>query len=228
MEPARIEHIDTPEGRILWREMLGVLPGLQAILNFVTEKQSAAAPGRLFWYQTELFERWFFRIPSPHTGCMIHSGDSWTGDRQATFFRFPDAADVVLASYGSSEGFPIDALLFTTPISGCVSGVAFGVRDFSPLTDDISEAFQAFSMRAGQNALPLSSATAILANSSLETARAHMLAKEIASLKNWRQPVTFSIRQGASDPSFLPAGLPAAFHATSPPDNRARHVSFCV
>ncbi|MCH4090646.1 hypothetical protein [Acetobacter sp.] len=208
MEPARIEHIDTPEGRTLWREMLGVLPGLQAVLGFVTSKQALCPSGRLLWYQAELFERWFFRIPSPHTGCMIQSADSWTGPYQTTFFRFQAAKDILLASYNDGGGFPIGALFLTAPSFQSVSGIAFSNRDLSSLMEDASSAFQAFSTPVWQGRPAVSSATAILGHVSSDEIRTRLLMQEVTSLKSWRQPVTF---------------LTAPFS-----DNRAGHVSFCV
>lgn len=215
MEAARIEHIDTPEGRVLWREMLGVLPGLRAVLNFVASKQATFPSSRLLWYQKELFERWFFRIPSPHTGCMIHSGDSWTGRHQTTFFRFPEASDIVLASYGDDKDLPLGALFLVKPSFATVSGVAFGGRTLSLLIEDASSAFQAFSTPAWHEMPALSSAMAIAGFPQLDNAKTQLLAQEVAALKVWRAPVALSFQHASGDrPCFS--------------DNRAGHVSFCL
>ncbi|BCK74442.1 hypothetical protein AA0242T_0912 [Acetobacter aceti NRIC 0242] len=215
MEAARIEHIDTPEGRILWREMLGVLPGLRAVLNFVTSRQATSPSGRLLWYQKELFERWFFRIPSPHTGCMIHSGDSWTGRHQTTFFRFPEASDIALASYSGGEGFPLGALFLAKQSLATVSGVAFGSRTLSLLIEDAASAFQAFSTPVWKEMPALSSATAIAGFPQSDDAKTQLLAQEVAALKVWRAPVALSFQHVPGDRPCLS-------------DNRAGHVSFCL
>ncbi|AQS84523.1 MAG: hypothetical protein ABF876_05955 [Acetobacter aceti] len=226
MAAARIEHIDTPEGRALWREMLDILPGLQAVLNFVTNRQPSSVSGKLFWYQTELFERWFFRIPSPHTARMIHSADSWTGRHQTTFFRFPDAPEMILASYGGSDRFPMGALLLTSPSGSPASGVAFSTRNLSGLTEDVPEMFQAFAP-ADRHRIPvLSSATALVDASPSEDPMTLGLMKEASTLKSWRQPVALAIREESFDPSPIQPDRPATIEGSQPPANQAGHVSF--
>lgn len=132
METARAQHIDTPQGRSLWREMLEACPGLRGVLDYVVRKQATRDATRLHWYQQELFERWFFRIPCPSVGRMIHSGDAWAGERDQTIFRFPDAPNLMLVSAGRASGFPISAV-FLVRERMCLS---FGARDTALTGED--------------------------------------------------------------------------------------------
>ncbi|NHN87994.1 hypothetical protein [Acetobacter conturbans] len=125
METVLTQHIDTPEGRSLWRDLLGRQPGLGAVLNYLRNSHDASAQQGLLWYQQELLDRWFFRIPSPLTGSMIHSGDSWACESGITCFRFPDAPGLFLVSSEREKGFPINALLLAEAAL-CLS---FGSRE---------------------------------------------------------------------------------------------------
>ncbi|MBV1836232.1 hypothetical protein [Acetobacter estunensis] len=205
MTSIRIEHIDTPEGRALWREMLDRMPGLQGTLNYVTAQQDRSSERHLRWYQRELFERWFFRVPCPRTGRMIHSGDSWTVHERKTLFRFPDAPELILASANLGDGFPISTALL--PELG--AGLTFGSRVWSLTPEEATEALTAFARPEWQSLRPANAAIALCGDENY----AHVLwnqlpaLQEAARLPHWRGPVTlYSLLEPLGDVrDLLPA-----------------------
>ncbi|GBR04050.1 hypothetical protein [Acetobacter oeni] len=119
------EHIDTPAGRALWRDMLEYAPKLETLIRYITQKQCTLQESHLCWYQRELFERRFFRVPSPLTARMIHSGESRLSGEQATIFRLPAAPAITLISTGTDKYFPLDAVI----LPGIETGLIFGSRN---------------------------------------------------------------------------------------------------
>ncbi len=159
-------HIDTPEGRRIWRDMLDHAPQLETLIRYIALLQTRTAGRHLPWYQQELFERRFFRVPSPVTGRMIHSGEARLAGAHATIFRLPDIPGLLLASTGlsdtqltgirSTDGRPagtrpvgtetagdkshsIDAIL----APGLNATLLFGAREAAPLPPDALNAFPA-------------------------------------------------------------------------------------
>lgn len=101
MKPPLIRQIDTPEGRAALRGLLAGLPGLEAVLRYMRDRQTEdrathGFPHHPAWHQRELRERPFFRVPCPRTACMIHSGSFQRLTPESGIFRFPQAADLLL------------------------------------------------------------------------------------------------------------------------------------
>ncbi|NHN84618.1 hypothetical protein GOB93_08160 [Acetobacter musti] len=160
-------HIDTPDGRRIWRDMLDHAPQLETLIRYIALLQARTAGLHLPWYQQELFERRFFRVPSPVTGRMIHSGEARLAGAHATIFRLPDIPGLLLASTGLSDAqltgirstdgrpggtrrpagtetagdksHPIDAIL----APGLNATLLFGAREAAPLPPDALNAFPA-------------------------------------------------------------------------------------
>ncbi|MFT8720649.1 hypothetical protein [Acetobacter sp.] len=192
METVRAQHIDTPQGRSLWREMLEACPGLRGVLDYVVRKQATPNITRLHWFQQELFERWFFRIPCPSVGRMIHSGDAWLGECGETIFRFPDAQNLLLVSAGRSNGYPISAVLLVTERM-CLS---FGARD-TTLTAERTEHILSSLLDRPPAAPPTSIAAVIDEIDSIDlTSRILRMISEQRELRGpvslWLPPSTFS------------------------------------
>lgn len=109
-----IRHIDTPEGRALLRSLSAWMPHLPVTIAYVSARQKENASA-VAWYARERAERSFFRIPSPLTGCMIHSGRPFPTPEGRSVFPFPDAPGFALLADSPGQDAALNAVLTTIP-----------------------------------------------------------------------------------------------------------------
>ncbi|NHO33494.1 hypothetical protein [Acetobacter fallax] len=133
-------HIDSPEGRHLWRTLQERMPHLGTLIRYLDQKQASPPESPLLWYQQELFERWFFRVPSPMTGRMIHSGEACLIGDRATAFRLPEAPQIVLISIADNDACPVNTVLETS--TG--ASLHFGSRTVNLTSTETAAALNAF------------------------------------------------------------------------------------
>lgn len=190
--PFSIPHIDTVEGRRTWRAMITHAPHVGTLINYIDARQKTSSERALRWYQRELFENRFFRIPSPVTACMIRSGDAITVTEKKsvcghkTVFRFPDAPDLLLCASNLGEGFPLNTILM--PSLRC--GLNFGTRTWTIAPEEAEDAIAIFAAEKWQPVRPAADVAAVCGDPNF----AHMLwnqlpaLREAASLSQSRTP----------------------------------------
>ncbi|OUJ14419.1 hypothetical protein [Acetobacter sp. DsW_063] len=181
LAPFTIHHIDTVEGRRTWRAMITHAPHVGTLINYIDARQAAPSERVLRWYQRELFESRFFRIPSPVTACMIRSGDAITVTArksvcgQKTVFRFPDAPDLLLCASNLGEGFPLNTILM--PSLRC--GLNFGTRTWTISPEEAEDAIAIFATEEWQPVRPATNVAAVCGDPNF----AHMLWNQLPALR---------------------------------------------